>query len=50
MKALLAAGADRTAKNAEGKTPLEVATELLAGAQQPFYRECYQAKIDALKN
>ena len=49
MKALLAAGADRTAKNAEGKTPLEVVTELLAGTQQPFYVACYQAKIDVLK-
>jgi ankyrin repeat protein len=49
MKALIAAGADRSAKNAAGKTPLEVATELLAGAQQPFYRECYQAKIDLLR-
>ena len=49
MKALLAAGADRTAKNAEGKTPLEVVAELLAGTQQPFYVACYQAKIDALK-
>lgn len=48
MKALLAAGADRSAKNAEGKTPLEVATGLLAGATQPFYRECYQAKVTLL--
>jgi ankyrin repeat protein len=50
MKALVAAGADRLAKNAEGKTPLEIATGLLAGTQEPFYRACYQAKIDALKN
>jgi ankyrin repeat protein len=48
MKALIAAGADRAAKNAEGKTPLDVATGLLAGTQEPFYRACYQAKINAL--
>ena len=50
MKALIAAGADRSAKNAEDKTPLEVVTGLLAGTQEPFYRACYQAKIDALKH
>ena len=44
MKALIAAGADRTAKNPEGKTPLEVATGLLAGTQEPFYRACYQGE------
>jgi ankyrin repeat protein len=49
MKALIAAGADRAAKNAEGQTPLEVATALLAGTQQEFYVACYQAKIDALR-
>lgn len=49
MKALIAAGADRSAKNAAGKTPLEVATALLAGTQHEFYTACYQAKIDALR-
>lgn len=49
MKALLTAGADRAAKNAEGKTPLEVATGLLAGAENEFYRACYQAKVDLLR-
>jgi ankyrin repeat protein len=49
MKALLAAGADRSARNAEGKTPLEVVTGLLAGTQEPFYRACHQAKIDVLR-
>lgn len=48
MKALIAAGADKPAKNAAGKTPLEVATGLQAGATQDFYRACYQAKIDLL--
>ena len=49
MKALIAAGADRAAKNAAGKTPLEVATALLAGTQHEFYTACYQAKIDVLR-
>lgn len=49
MKALLAAGADSAAKNAEGKTPLDVATSLLAGTENEFYRACYQAKIDVLR-
>lgn len=49
MKALIAAGADPAPKNAEGKTPLEVATANLAGTQSEFYRACYQAKIDLLR-
>lgn len=49
MRALLAAGADPRAKNRDGQTPLDVATGLLAGTQEPFYRACYQAKIDLLR-
>jgi ankyrin repeat protein len=49
MKALIAGGANPAEKNSEGKTALDVATGLLAGTQQPFYRACYQAKIDVLR-
>ena len=49
MKTLVKAGADGTAKNAAGETPIEFVTKLLAGTQEPFYRACYQAKLDFLK-
>ncbi len=49
MKALVKAGADGKAKNARGQTPVEVVSALLAGTQEPFYRACYQAKLDYLQ-
>lgn len=49
MKALVKAGADGTAKNAAGETPVQVVSRRLAEADQPFYRECFQAKLDYLK-
>jgi len=49
MKALVKAGADGTAKNAAGETPVQVVSRRLAEADQPFYRACFQAKLDYLK-
>ncbi len=48
LKALVAAGADTKAVNADGKAPLDVLSALLAGTSEPFYKACYQAKIDVL--
>jgi ankyrin repeat protein len=49
MKALVAAGADGKAKDAQGQTPIEIVSKLLAGAEGDFYKACYQAKLDYLK-
>ena len=49
MKALVTAGADGTARNAAGETPVQVVSRRLADADQPFYRACFQAKLDYLK-
>jgi ankyrin repeat protein len=49
MKALVQAGADGKAKNAAGETPVQVVSRRLAEADQPFYRACFQAKLDYLK-
>jgi ankyrin repeat protein len=49
MKAVVAAGADGKAKNAQGQTPIEIVSTLLAGAEGDFYKACYQAKLDYLK-
>jgi hypothetical protein len=49
MKTLVAAGADGKARDAAGQTPIEIVSTLLAGTQEPFYRACYQAKLDYLK-
>ncbi len=48
MKALVKAGADGTAKSASGATPVQVVSRRLAEADQPFYRACFQAKLDYL--
>jgi ankyrin repeat protein len=54
LKTLVAAGADTKARNAEGRTPVEVLTKLLmqadTSANAPFYRACRQAKLDYLRS
>ena len=49
MKTLVQAGADGKATNAAGETPVQVVSRRLAEADQPFYRACFQAKLDYLK-
>jgi hypothetical protein len=53
IQALVAAGVDPARKNAEGQTPIEVVTKLLADValyqQSEGRRACLQAKLDYLK-
>lgn len=49
MKTLVQAGADRTAKDPSGATPIEIVSKLLAGTNEPFYVACYQAKLAFLE-
>lgn len=49
MKTLVKAGADGKARTAAGESPVEVVSKRLAGTQEPFYRACFQAKLDFLK-
>ena len=54
MRALVAAGVDPTRRNAEGQTPSEVVTKLLADValyqQSDARRRCLQTKLDYLKS
>ncbi len=49
MKTLVKAGADGRAKTKDGRSPVDVVSTRLAEAQEPFYRACFQAKLDYLK-
>jgi ankyrin repeat protein len=50
LKTIVAAGAVPTAKNKDGRTPIEVVTALLSAADRDFYRACYTAKLDYLRS
>jgi len=46
LRALVEAGADRAAKDAAGLTPAAAAEKRLADATHPYYKRCFQAKVD----
>jgi ankyrin repeat protein len=50
LRALIAAGADRSATDAAGLTLLEAAAKRLADATHPYYKACFQAKVDYLRS
>ena len=50
LRALVDAGADRSAKDAAGLTPAEAAAKRLADATHPYYKHCFQAKVDYLRS
>ncbi len=50
LRALVDAGADRSAKDAAGLTPAEAAAKRLADATHPYYTHCFQAKVDYLRS
>ncbi|MEO8070076.1 MAG: ankyrin repeat domain-containing protein [Acidobacteriota bacterium] len=50
LRALVDAGADRSAKDAAGLTPAEAAAKRLADATHPYYKHCFQAKVDYLQS
>ncbi len=50
LRALVDAGADRSARDAAGLTPAEAAARRLAEATHPYYQRCFQAKVDYLRS
>lgn len=50
LRALVDAGADRSARDAGGLTPAEAAAKRLAEATHPYYQRCFQAKVDYLQS
>lgn len=49
LRALVAAGADVKATDAEGKTARQKAEASLQGETRAFYKACYEARVAALK-
>ncbi len=49
LRALVDAGADRSSKDAAGLSPVEAADKRLADATHPYYKRCFQAKVDYLR-
>jgi ankyrin repeat protein len=50
LRTLVAAGADRTARNKEGQTAIEFLRRELSAAQDDFRRTCMKAKLDYLES
>ncbi len=50
LRALVDAGADRSARDAAGLTPAEAAAQRLADATHPYYKHCFQLKVDYLRS
>jgi ankyrin repeat protein len=50
LRALVDAGADRSARDAAGLTPAEAAARRLADATHPYYQHCFQAKVTYLRS
>ena len=49
LRTLVDAGADRSAKDEAGLLPAEAAAKRLADATHPYYKRCFQAKVDYLR-
>jgi uncharacterized protein len=49
VRALVAAGADVTATDSEGRTARQKAEASLRGETRPFYKACYEARVATLK-
>jgi ankyrin repeat protein len=50
LRALVDAGADRSATDDAGLTPVEAAAKRLADATHPYYTHCFQAKVEYLRS
>lgn len=50
LRALVDAGADRTAKDAAGLTPVEAVAKRMAEATHPYYEYCFRQKLEYLQS
>lgn len=49
LRTLVEAGADHTAKDEAGLTPADAVAKRLADATHPYYKYCFQQKVDYLR-